>query len=202
MPIGSLGALILFRVFRASSLFRDSKATSQLQKHTFPNCSYSGYSFWRGRKTPHPKPVFLPLQTSPSFPIWGHFACPHTPSAPTLNTLIKLIASTKHFICIRKVELFCISRVGTHFMFSLEIGCPQHLRKPKSNLDYWNRKIARNVERDAKTNAAYKAYKRSDWKLMRFWEHELKDDLDGCVRKIEKAVRLKLRFLIPKDGKL
>lgn len=65
-------------------------------------------------------------------------------------------------------------------------GCPRHLRMPKSNKRYWNRKIARNAERDARTSATYK---QSDWKLLRFWEHELKDNFDRCVKKIERTVR-------------
>jgi len=67
-------------------------------------------------------------------------------------------------------------------------GCPAHLRMPKSNRAYWKRKIARNIERDAETK---KAYKKSHWTLMRFWEHDLKQDLEGCAKKIERAVRKK-----------
>lgn len=69
-------------------------------------------------------------------------------------------------------------------------GCPLHMRMPKSNQNYWNRKIARNVSRDAETNLAYR---RSGWTLMRFWEHDLKEDLEGCASKIEKTVRQKVK---------
>lgn len=65
-------------------------------------------------------------------------------------------------------------------------GCPSHLRKPKSNVDYWDAKIARNVERAAEVNAEYAD---SDWLQLRFWEHSLKEDFDSCVDDIERVVR-------------
>lgn len=65
-------------------------------------------------------------------------------------------------------------------------GCPQHLRMPKSNKEYWVAKIRRNIERDAEVNAEYA---RSDWKLIRLWEHELKEDFDSCIERIENEVR-------------
>lgn len=45
-------------------------------------------------------------------------------------------------------------------------------RRPKSNVDYWNRKITRNLERDA-TNA--ELLRRLGWKRIVIWECELKD---------------------------
>jgi DNA mismatch endonuclease (patch repair protein) len=66
-------------------------------------------------------------------------------------------------------------------------GCPQHLRMPKSNRDYWERKIGRNVQRDKENNAAYENL---DWKLIRLWEHDLKDDFERCVRDVEEVVNL------------
>lgn len=65
-------------------------------------------------------------------------------------------------------------------------GCPQHLRMPHSNEEYWHAKIARNVERDIRTDAAYVD---SEWRLIRLWEHELKNNLDVCVDAIEALVR-------------
>lgn len=64
-------------------------------------------------------------------------------------------------------------------------GCPQHLRMPKSNQDYWQRKIQRNIERDDQINTSYRY---SDWESLRFWEHELKEDFDACIEKIAKTI--------------
>ena len=61
---------------------------------------------------------------------------------------------------------------------------------PKSNQEYWQSKIARNVERDAKINAEYA---RSEWEQLRFWEHHLKESFDLCVDKIEEMVRERSR---------
>lgn len=51
-------------------------------------------------------------------------------------------------------------------------GCPQHLRMPTSNKEYWIRKIKRNRERDAQVNAYYRS---KSWKIIRIWEHEYKN---------------------------
>ena len=50
-------------------------------------------------------------------------------------------------------------------------GCPKHYKKPKSKRGYWLPKIRKNAERDKKVSAALK---RSGWKVIRIWEHELK----------------------------
>lgn len=65
-------------------------------------------------------------------------------------------------------------------------GCPLHVRMPSSNQKYWQAKIGRNVERDAKTNAAYKEM---SWRIMRIWEHELKEDFDACINRVAQAVK-------------
>lgn len=69
-------------------------------------------------------------------------------------------------------------------------GCPNHLRMPKSNREYWTAKISRNVERDAKINDEYT---RLDWEQLRLWEHDLKENFDMCVDRIEEMVRERLR---------
>jgi DNA mismatch endonuclease (patch repair protein) len=65
-------------------------------------------------------------------------------------------------------------------------GCPEHVRMPNSNRDYWTQKIARNIKRDIQVNTAYKDI---DWSVMRFWEHEIKNNLKRCIDKIERKVR-------------
>lgn len=52
-------------------------------------------------------------------------------------------------------------------------GCPEHANPPKSNLDYWVPKLARNVERDREQTEALIAL---GWRVVRIWEHELKTD--------------------------
>jgi DNA mismatch endonuclease (patch repair protein) len=48
-------------------------------------------------------------------------------------------------------------------------GCPEHGTTPKSNVDYWTPKLARNIERDAESTSALEAL---GWTVLRFWSHE------------------------------
>lgn len=59
--------------------------------------------------------------------------------------------------------------------------CPEHFKSPKSNLEYWDPKIANNVERDKKVNLYYKT---NNWHILRVWEHEIKKDYDNTIKKI------------------
>jgi DNA mismatch endonuclease, patch repair protein len=52
-------------------------------------------------------------------------------------------------------------------------GCPEHGRAPKANQAYWNAKLARNVERDARNTALLEA---AGWTVLRHWEHEAPDE--------------------------
>ncbi len=45
-------------------------------------------------------------------------------------------------------------------------------RRPKSNTDYWNKKLARNVQRDEE---AQKNLQDQGWRVMVIWECETKD---------------------------
>jgi len=51
----------------------------------------------------------------------------------------------------------------------------------KANPDFWIPKIERNMERDVENN---ERLKRLGFKVVRFWEHEIKKDLQGCIDKI------------------
>ncbi len=60
--------------------------------------------------------------------------------------------------------------------------CSEHFRMPKSNLEYWEKKFEKNKKHDAEVTAFYK---KQGWKILRFWEHEIKQDLIAVVDKIE-----------------
>ena len=51
-------------------------------------------------------------------------------------------------------------------------GCPRHLRRPASNIEYWQRKLARNRARDRRVNAELKA---AGWRVVRIWEHSVRN---------------------------
>ena len=67
-------------------------------------------------------------------------------------------------------------------------GCPYHCRMPNSNRSYWVEKIKRNRERDKKVT---RHLKKNGWKVLRFWEHSIRKDLPGCLKKVCRAFLLK-----------
>ena len=52
----------------------------------------------------------------------------------------------------------------------------------ESNKGYWQKKLGRNVERDKDVTDILTE---EGWLVLRFWETDIKSDLEGCVRKIE-----------------
>lgn len=64
--------------------------------------------------------------------------------------------------------------------------CPKHFKKPKSNLEYWEPKIKRNIERDAEINQYYKD---NNWHILRIWEHEIKKtNFQNTIEKIKNFI--------------
>lgn len=55
----------------------------------------------------------------------------------------------------------------------------------KSNVDFWHKKIERNIERDKEVNDKLKS---QGWKVLRFWGQEIDKDIVSCVTKIEKTI--------------
>jgi DNA mismatch endonuclease, patch repair protein len=60
-------------------------------------------------------------------------------------------------------------------------------RQPKSRLDYWLPKLARNIERDGETRSSLEA---AGWRCVVIWECETKD---------QEALSQKLRQLLPRS---
>ena len=61
-------------------------------------------------------------------------------------------------------------------------SCPIHGNRPKTNTEYWEKKLDRNIEKAKEVNAYYEAH---GWHILRVWEHELKEDFDGTIGRIE-----------------
>lgn len=53
--------------------------------------------------------------------------------------------------------------------------------KIKTNRDFWIPKIERNIQRDIQNNQLLTD---AGWYVIRFWEHELKKDLEGCLNSV------------------
>lgn len=64
-------------------------------------------------------------------------------------------------------------------------GHPKRFIAPKSNVEYWSKKIARNIQRDKEVN---KYLKKEGWKVIRIWEYDIKHNLNKVIKKILKAL--------------
>ena len=62
-------------------------------------------------------------------------------------------------------------------------GCAEHSVLPKSNRDFWEAKLAANVDRDRRSDRALDA---GGWLVVRVWEHEAAAD---AADRIEATVR-------------
>lgn len=51
----------------------------------------------------------------------------------------------------------------------------------RSNKEYWKKHLGRNVERDKEVNDALTE---EGWLVLRFWESEIRRDLEGCLKRI------------------
>lgn len=60
-------------------------------------------------------------------------------------------------------------------------GCKKHATTPKTNIQFWEEKIVRNKERDKKVN---RELRKSGWKVVRIWEHEMKKGQLKILRKL------------------
>lgn len=60
-------------------------------------------------------------------------------------------------------------------------GCPLHGNRPKSHQEYWDKKLARNKERDLEVTQFYED---KGWNILRIWEHEVKDNFELTIEKI------------------
>lgn len=66
-------------------------------------------------------------------------------------------------------------------------GCPEHLRMPASNEEYWTKKIARNKKRDRRVRTLLEA---EGWKVIRIWEHSIRSqrNLRWWLTRIENLI--------------
>ncbi|HFQ94214.1 MAG TPA: DUF559 domain-containing protein [Anaerolineae bacterium] len=64
-------------------------------------------------------------------------------------------------------------------------GHPERFIMPKTNVDYWQKKIARNKERDKEVNEVLKA---EGWTVIRLWEYDIKHNLDDCLHRVLRAI--------------
>ena len=64
-------------------------------------------------------------------------------------------------------------------------GNPKNFRLPKSNVEYWKAKIARNQIRDGEVNRALRSL---GWGVLRLWESDLRDE-EIIIARLQRRLR-------------
>lgn len=60
-------------------------------------------------------------------------------------------------------------------------GCQKHCINPKTNSEFWTKKIQGNIARDRNNDDRLQ---QAGWRVLRYWEHEIKDCLNDAVDQI------------------
>mgnify|MGYP004417269856 CR=1 FL=1 len=55
----------------------------------------------------------------------------------------------------------------------------------KTNTEFWQKKIERNIQRDIEVNTYLES---QNWKVLRFWSAEIEKNLEDCVTKIQSEI--------------
>jgi DNA mismatch endonuclease, patch repair protein len=55
----------------------------------------------------------------------------------------------------------------------------------KTNTEFWQKKIKRNIQRDIEVNNYLES---QNWKVLRFWSVEIEKNLEDCVAKIQSEI--------------
>jgi DNA mismatch endonuclease (patch repair protein) len=64
-------------------------------------------------------------------------------------------------------------------------GCPKCYRAPSSNETYWSAKVSGNRARDKRVAAELR---RGGWRVLRFWEHELRTQPARVAGRLRRAL--------------
>ena len=78
-----------------------------------------------------------------------------------------------------KIAIFCDS----HFWHGYNWEHRKH--DHKSHKEFWYNKIERNIERDKEVNTQLV---QMGWTVIRFWEHEIREDIAKCVNRVKQAI--------------
>ena len=89
------------------------------------------------------------------------------------------IAITKH-----KIAIFCDGDFWHGHNWAIR-GYGSFEQELSRYSDYWREKLLRNVERDEDNNRALRAM---GWTVIRFWESDIKKNLDACVSQVKETI--------------
>ncbi|MBE0540712.1 MAG: DNA mismatch endonuclease Vsr [Verrucomicrobia bacterium] len=82
--------------------------------------------------------------------------------------------------------VFPIHRVALFVDGCFWHSCPKHGTKPKSNSPFWQRKFARNKQRDRSVTRRLRS---AGWRVLRIWECDLARRREVCLRRIERVLK-------------
>jgi DNA mismatch endonuclease (patch repair protein) len=60
----------------------------------------------------------------------------------------------------------------------------------KTNTEFWQKKIERNRQRDVEVNNYLES---QNWKVIRFWSHEIEKNLENCIAIIQQEIALRYK---------
>lgn len=63
--------------------------------------------------------------------------------------------------------------------------CPLHGHAPKSNMEYWGKKLTKNQELATSKDIRLK---QGGWEIVHFWEHEIYESPENCAFKISEII--------------
>lgn len=69
-------------------------------------------------------------------------------------------------------------------------GCPDHYVRPRTRNEFWDKKLAQNVERDIRQT---RELTELGWRVLRFWEHQVAEDLNGVAERVRSALSGEVR---------
>ncbi|WP_281227624.1 very short patch repair endonuclease [Flavobacterium aquiphilum] len=61
-------------------------------------------------------------------------------------------------------------------------------KKPQTNTEFWQKKIERNIQRDVEVTNYLES---QNWKVIRFWSHEIEKKLEDCIDIIQQEIALR-----------
>jgi len=78
----------------------------------------------------------------------------------------------------KKIAVFCDSEFwhGYNYLVKGE--------RFKTNTEFWEKKILRNIDRDKEVN---QKLKKDGWIVLRFWGKQIQKELDKCVRQVKEV---------------
>ena len=82
----------------------------------------------------------------------------------------------------KKIAVFCDSEFwhGKYYLEGKYI--------PKTNTEFWIKKLEKNIERDKNVN---NILNKEGWTVLRFWENDIRNNIEKCVEKIIDTINKK-----------